>query len=40
MKNVKIVQLNEDYYNYLRKFDKRVCINHDKIRPYMGGGII
>ena len=36
MKTLKIYYIDNNYINYLRKFDKRVAYNKTKTRPYVG----
>jgi len=36
MKNFKIYYLDENYVEYLRKFDDRVYFNKKTSRPYIG----
>lgn len=35
-KRLKLYYINEDYINYLRKFDSRVAYNKNESRPYIG----
>ena len=35
-KRLKLCYISEDYINYLRKFDKKVCFNKNNTRPYVG----
>ena len=36
MKTLKIYYIDNNYINYLRKFDNRVAYNKSKARPYVG----
>lgn len=36
MSNLKIYYLDENYVEYLRKFDDRVYYNKESSRPYIG----
>ncbi len=36
MKNLKLYYINEDYIDYLRKYDNKVSYNKDNSRPYIG----
>ena len=36
MKTLKIYYIDNNYINYLRKFDNRVAYNKTKNRPYVG----
>ena len=36
MKTLRIYYIDNDYINYLRKFDDRVAYNKTKTRPYVG----
>ena len=36
MKTLKIYYIDNNYINYLRKFDDRVAYNKTKTRPYVG----
>ena len=36
MKTLKIYYIDNNYINYLRKFDNRVAYNKTKTRPYVG----
>ena len=35
-KTLKIYYLDENYINYLRKYDNRVAYNKNQKRPYIG----
>ncbi len=35
-KTLKICYLDDEYINYLRKFDSKVAYNKNKTRPYIG----
>ena len=36
LKTLKIYYLDQDYINYLRKFDSKVAYNKKAMRPYVG----
>lgn len=36
MKNLKLYYINNDYIDWLRKFDERVLYNKKQTRPYLG----
>ena len=36
MNKLKIYYIDNDYIDYLRKFDNRVAYNKTKTRPYVG----
>ena len=36
LKTLKIYYLDQDYINYLRKFDSKVAYNKKEMRPYVG----
>lgn len=36
MKNLKLYYIDDEYINYLRKFDDKVPYNKSKTRPYIG----